>query len=142
MTVDAQTEVKPREPAEELFVKFHYAEVKDLAKQFLTLIAGTLVLTVSFAEKIVPLQGAHPAQKWLLGICWLSLLVAFVLAGLGIYTNYLAAEQARGGMIYDYGTNFQLLARRAYRYLDIAGVLFTASLCLLALTGATRLFLQ
>ena len=134
-------EVGPQSP-EEVFVAFHYAEVKDLAKQFLTLIAGTLVLTVSFAEKIVPIAAAHVSQKWLLGMCWLSLLAAFVLTGLGIYTNYLAAEQAKGAMIYDYRTSFQVLARRTYRFLDFAGVLFTLSLCLLALSGAARLFLQ
>ena len=142
MPTDAPKEAKPQESAEDMFVKFHYAEVKDLAKQFLTLIAGTLVLTVSFSDKIVPLSGALPAQKWLLGICWLSLLASFVLAGLGIYTNYLAAEQARGALIYDYKTSFQSLAKRSYRFLDLAGVLFAASLCLLALTGAARLFLQ
>lgn len=142
MPAENESFTKPNESPEEAFVKFHYAEVKDLAKQFLTLISGTLVLTVSFADKIVPISEAHTVQKWLMGVCWLSLLVAFVLAGLGIYTNYLAAEQARGAMIYDYQTNFQLLARRAYRFLDFAGILFTVSLAFLALTGIVRLFLQ
>jgi len=64
-----------------MFVAFHYAEVKDLSKHFLTLIAGTLVLTISFADKIVPLGEAKFYQKILLGSCWLSLIVAFILAG-------------------------------------------------------------
>jgi hypothetical protein len=36
------------------FVRFHYVEMKDLTKQFLTLIAGTLVLTISFADRSCP----------------------------------------------------------------------------------------
>lgn len=128
------------ESAEKIFVKFHYAEVKDLSKQFLTLIAGTLVLTVSFADKIVPIDHATVLQRTLLCFCWLFLLLAFALAGLGIYVNYLAAEQASGGLIYDYKSDFKSLARKSYVYLDAAAGAFTLSLCLLGGAGASRLF--
>jgi len=123
---------------EQIFAEFHYAEVKDLAKHFLTLIAGTLVLTVSFSDKILPFDTASRLQKYLLAGCWLGLLMSFVMAGFGLFTNYLAAEQARGGIIYNYQTDFRTLARRSYALLDLAAVIFTASLVLLGTTAMTR----
>jgi hypothetical protein len=137
----------PKEPEdvkktpEQLFTAFHYAEVKDLAKHFLTLIAGVLVLSVSFSDKIVPFDSASRIQKCLLAGCWLGLLASFVLAGFGLFMNYLAAEQAQGGIIYDYKTEFRALARRSYALLDIAAMLFALSLGLLAATAMTRFLL-
>jgi hypothetical protein len=128
------------ETPEQLFLRFHYAEVKDLAKHFLTLIAGSLVLSVSFAEKILPLASASPGQRWLLGGCWLALLFSLVLAGLGLFTNYLAGEQAHGGIIYDYRIGFRVLVQMSYLFLDVAALAFGMALVLLAATGVTRYF--
>jgi hypothetical protein len=128
------------EKVEQLFLRFHYAEVKDLTKHFLTLIAGSLVLSVSFADKILPLDTASIGQKGLLGACWLALLLSLVLAGFGLFTNYLAGEQAHGGIIYSYGVDFRVLVRRSYRLLDLSAVVFALGLFLLAATGVTRYF--
>lgn len=129
-------------PEADIFVKFHYVEVKDLSKHFLTLISGTLVLMVSFSEKIAAVSSAHVGQKILLGGCWVALLIAFVSAGLGIYFNYLAAEQAQGALIYNYSSDFKVLARRAYRHLDAAGIFFAAALVFLAMSGVIRLIIN
>jgi hypothetical protein len=134
------TKEDPATP-EKAFAEFHYAEVKDLAKHFLTLIAGALVLSVSFSDKILPLDSANRLQRLLLAACWLGLLVSFVLAGFGLFMNYLAAEQARGGIIYDYQTDFRTLARRSYALLDYAAIIFAAALALLAATAMTRFLL-
>lgn len=133
------TETKP-ETREELFLRFHYAEVKDLTKHFLTLISGSLVLSVSFAEKILPLASATPWQKALLGGSWLALLLSLILAGAGLFINYLAGEQATGGIIYDYQVAFRALVQRSYFCLDLAAMIFGLALALLAVTAVTRYF--
>ena len=139
MPKEIKTKQDDDKPPQEKFVEFQYAEVKDLTKQFLTLIAGTLVLSVSFADKILPLDQARPFQKSLLACCWLLLIIAFILAGLGIFINLLAGVKARGSSVFGYQCNYKRLAKCAYIALDIAGVLFTLALSLLAATGASRL---
>jgi len=47
----------------EEIIQFRYQEIKDISKQFLTLIAGALVVTVSFADKILPLDQALSFEK-------------------------------------------------------------------------------
>jgi hypothetical protein len=122
-----------------VFVDHLYAEAKDLAKHFLTLIAGTLVLSVSLANQILPLDHANFFQKALLAGCWLLLLLAFGLAGYGVYESYRALEQATGGVIYNWQEDFRHIARGAYLFLDLAGVLFGLALFALAVVGASRL---
>ena len=133
------SDTQPETP-EQLFLRFHYAELKDLTKHFLTLIAGSLVLSVSFADKILPLTAATSFQKALLGGSWLALLISLVLAGAGLFINYLSGEQATGGIIYDYQVEFRTLVRRSYVCLDLAAVIFGIALALLAATAVTRYF--
>ena len=68
----------------ELFLKYHYAETKDLLKAFLTLLSATLVLSIAFAEKIVEFKSSTRLAKALLMSCWISLVVSIVLCGLSI----------------------------------------------------------
>ncbi len=86
-------------PARERYLEFNYIEIKDLAKYFITMIAGTLVLSVSFAGNIVQIGQATLAQRMMLGLCWLFLFLALLLAGLGMYFNYLAGEKAKGEVV-------------------------------------------
>jgi|GEM_PF-1832404 len=122
------------------FVEFQYAEVKDLAKQFLTLISGTLVLTVSFADKIVPLDKAGHFPKAMLAGSWLLLVIAFALAGAGLVGIFFAAVAAREGRVYGRPMDYRRLTRPSYHAINAAGLLFVGALVLLAITGATRLF--
>jgi hypothetical protein len=125
---------------EERFVEFQYAEMKDLTKQFLTVVTGTLVLTVSLADKILPIGSASGTQKVLLGSCWGLLLVAFILAGAGLAGIFFAAVAAREGAIYGYPVNYKRIFLPSFIAIDLAGVLFAASLVLLAVTVGMRLF--
>jgi len=125
--------------AEERFVEFQYVEIKDLTKQFLTLIVGTLVLSVSLSDKILPLQEASSIQKCLLGSCWVFLLLALILAGWGIFTNYLAAISAREGSIFGRPFNYRRMSHISYLSLDIGGILFVVALLLFGATGLSRL---
>ena len=122
------------------FVEFQYMEVKDLAKQFLTLISGTLVVTVSFADKIVPLDKAGHLPKAMLAWSWVLLVLAFVFTGIGLVGLFFAAVAAREGKVYNHPIEYHRLSRPSYHAINLAGVLFVGALVLLAATGGTRLF--
>src|SRR5947209_5983650 len=102
MSAQADDPLASRSPEERVFLKFLYPEVKDLAKQFLTLILGSLVLSVTFSEKIVSFSTANVVQQLCLMLSWLLLIVSLGMAGYGQYLIFLAAEQASGSVIYDY----------------------------------------
>ena len=129
----------PAETDEQVFVSFHYQEVKDLGKQFLTLISATLVFSVTFAEKILPFASATRFQKALLSLSWLILLASLAATGFGIYVNYLAASKAKGSVVYEYQRDFRSLARMSYAALDLAAILYGLSLFVLATIAGTRL---
>jgi hypothetical protein len=74
----------------ELFLKYHYAETKDLLKSFLTLLSATLVLSIAFAEKIVEFKSSTRWAKSFLMCCWLTLIVSIVLCGFSICAIALA----------------------------------------------------
>lgn len=137
---DTADDHEKRSPAE-LFRTFHYPEVKDLGKHFLTLISATLVLSVTFAEKIVGLDARRTPAFWLLALCWVLLVAALVACGWGLFRIYLAAEKSAGSIIYDYEGDFRDLARKSYFWLDCAALMFGGALLLLAASGVAR-FLQ
>jgi len=68
----------------EMVFKFDYGETKDLLKTFMTLISGTLVVSVAFAEKIVEVKNADRIARNFLIICWAGLVTALVLCGLAM----------------------------------------------------------
>ena len=115
-------------------------EVKDLAKQFLTLISGTLVVTVSFADKIVPLDKAGQFPRAMLASSWLLLVISFVLAGIGLVGIFFAAVAAREGRVYGRAMDYRRLSRPSYHFINASGLLFVAALVLHAITGGARLF--
>ena len=127
--------------AEERFVDFQYKEMKDLTKHFLTLIAGTLVLTLTVAEKLV---GEHPSPlaKQLLGFSWSALVLAFILAGTGLAGVFFAALAAREDRVFGFATNYRKVAMWSYLAIDLAGVLYVAALVLLVAVGLLGLSLR
>jgi hypothetical protein len=121
-----------------IFLEFQYPEIKDLLKHFLTLISGSLVFSVTFSEKIVGLDAAVPL-KVLMSIAWLCLLAALGFCGVGLYTLYLTAEQARLSLATsEDADDFQVTARASYQFQDLAGISFGAGLFLLVLAGILR----
>ena len=135
-------------PAER-YVAFQYEQMKDLTKHFLTLIAGTLVLTLSVADKLIVSVGnastapdiAHALSmgKLFLGSAWITLVVAFVFAGGGLAGVFFAAVAAREGKIYGKPANYTSWSRPSYLCIDFAGVLYVAGLALLVIAGLYRL---
>lgn len=80
-----------------LFMQYHYAEVKDLAKTFLTLVSAVLVLSLTFSDKIVDFLNASRTQKAYLVITWVLFITSIIFFGVALC--YLAVE---GGMaLYD-----------------------------------------
>jgi len=74
------------------------------------------------------------------------LLIAFTLAGFGIYTNYIAVICAKKGFVksFIYGNcmDYEKLITHTYIYLNIAGILFAVALMFLAATGMSRLLVS
>lgn len=78
----------------ELFVKLDYAESKDLAKTFFTLIAAVLVASITFSEKIVDIHNARRLPLFAMFACWFALLLSICLVGAGVVSMTLAAGVA------------------------------------------------
>ena len=129
----------PNDSDAKIFVDFYFRELKDLAKHFLTLVAGTLVLTVTFVEKFVNPSTSDALHLWLMGLCWFFLVVSFLLCGIGLFRLFIAAEKAMGSVIFDYQGDFKSLARKAELFFDLAAISYGMALVLLALTGFLRL---
>ena len=128
------------EEAAQTFLQFYYPEVKDLCKHFLTLISATLVFSIVFSEKIVDFTRASQLHKaGLLGV-FLLLIVALGLCGLGLYYIFVAAEQAAGSVVLDYGGDFRVFARRSYLLLDLSGLCYGLGMLGLVLIAASRIF--
>ena len=118
-----------------IFLAFQYPEVKDLCKQFLTLISGILVFSIAFSEKIIDFQRARLFQRLSLLVSWALLMISFVACGSGLYFIFIAAESANGSIIYNYGHDFKYFTRISYTLLDFAGVSFVAALLTLVFTA-------
>jgi len=117
------------------FLSFQYPEVKDLCKQFLTLISAILVFSITFSEKIVDFQRAPLNQRMSLLASWVLLVVALISCGLGLCCIFIAAESANGSAIYNYGHDFKYFTRFAYAFLDFSGISFVVALIALILAA-------
>src|SRR4051812_29266427 len=80
--------------AAEIFLLFHYGELKDLGKHFLVIASAVLAFTVTFPEKVSGDTGIVLAQRSLLVTSWFGMMGAFTAAGIGLYYNFRAAAQA------------------------------------------------
>jgi hypothetical protein len=122
----------------EVFLSFHYNELKDLGKHFLSIVVGVLAFSVTFSEKMINFTDATSLQKTLLICSWSSLIIAVVAAGTGLYFNYIAGAQANGAIIKGNKYDFKPLVRRTYRLYEIAGGCFIIALILMATIAALK----
>ena len=122
------------------FLKFHYAEVKDLSKHFLTLITAVLTFSITMAEKFIEISTAAWYFKAAIVFCWFLFLCALASCGLGLYFIFLAGEQASGSIIYKYKDDFKKFSQKSYICLDTAGILFVIGMIVLALLGVSKIF--
>lgn len=80
----------------ESFLKYDYAETKDLLKTFITLISATLVLSLTFSDKVIKYDQAQPNIRRTMLLSWTLLVLALISTGLGL--AFIAA--AAGKMLY------------------------------------------
>jgi len=123
------------------FLEFEYAEIKDISKQFLTVVAAVLALSVTFAEKIADFENASSCFRMLIVSAWVLNLFSFVLGGVAIFFVYNAGACAKNTLLYNQEKYpFRSLSNKAHGCLFIAGVLFVVALLLLVVSGITRVY--
>jgi hypothetical protein len=72
------------------FLTYNYAESKDLAKSFLTLISAILVFSITFSDKVVNFQNATRQTRVLLITSWVLFVGSIVLCGISLVYYYNA----------------------------------------------------
>jgi hypothetical protein len=116
------------------FLKYAFAETKDLALHFLTVVTAVLVFSLTFAEKIVNFNSAGRSARLFISVSWCSLLLSIVSCGIAIC--YVALS---GGAASANGDPRQYLPpmHNAILCLSIAGVLFVLALVTLIIAALT-----
>lgn len=122
---------------EEKFLQYDYAETKDLLKTFLTLISATLVLSLTFSERLISSGGASAATRNLLFASWATFIVALICAGLGVCFIAAAAGKAIYGHIPLFNTSYWRLAVTSWIFVLAAGSCYVGGLVVLALATAS-----
>ncbi len=122
------------------FLEFHYVEIKDLTKQFLTVVAAVLALSVTFSEKIVNFSQAGMAQRFLMILTWGLCLLAVILGGCAIYFIFNAGIAAKATVLYGELKPYRTRTRLSYLCLYAAGISFVIALFLLVLIVLLRMF--
>jgi len=116
------------------FMTYDYAELKDLCKEFLTLVSAILVFSITFADKIV---GFKATSRWPLLVSWIAFIVAIVLCGLGLGLIALAGGQAVSGAPSDI---YRSMEYRASMMTFGAGLSFLIGLAALIVAGVLAMF--
>lgn len=132
---DAQAFQQCLDQTAKLFLEKDYAEVKDLAKTFLTLLSAVLVASITFSEKIVDIHSAKKTPLLAMLACWLLLMLAIVFTGSGLASMAIAAGLAAYHPI----TNFLPLEAHSVSLFLLACVGFGAALLALIVAGAISL---
>jgi hypothetical protein len=149
-------------------LEYQYVEIKDLAKQFLVVIAGVLTLSVAFSEKIVVFDKAPLSIRLLMTAIWVACFVAFMLGGAAIFLIYNAGIIAKYASVhavlreadwtlwgyhlaypltyfgypltYPYALSYFDLLALSQIVLTWGGSLFAGALLLFAIIGMWKLF--
>ncbi len=70
------------------FITYDFAITKHLCKQFITVVTGVLVFSLTFSDKIVNFSAAQKYLRVLLGLSWASMLFAIIACGLGLHRGW------------------------------------------------------
>jgi hypothetical protein len=117
------------------FFERSYAESKDLAKAFLTLLTAVLVASITFSEKIVDVGNAKRFPVNLMITCWVLLIAAMLFTGAGLGTMALAA----GATTFTSDVNFPIYTAHAARLFILACFAFGIAMVSLMAAGAMSL---
>ena len=113
------------------FLEKEYEVTRDLCKSFLTLLAGLLVGSITFSEKIVNFNSASRTARSLMISCWLCLLLAIVACGAGLTLMTVAA----GWAIYQPFSDYFIFEEPAIYLFLFAGISFGSGLACLISSG-------
>ena len=125
--------------AAQKFLTYDYAETKDLCKQFLTLVSGILVFSVTFGEKIVSFREAGARGRRPLFAAWSLFIIAIISCGLGLTILAIAGGEAAYGQS---SSAFYDTAQKAYLWVIAAGLAFIFGLICLVWAAASSLFVN
>ncbi|MEV4781357.1 hypothetical protein [Burkholderia sp. LMU1-1-1.1] len=120
-----------RKALADTFQKYDYAESKDLAKSFLTILVAVFVASITFSEKIAGIAIAGIWTKTFMITCWVALLVAIVFCGCGLALMSIAV----GWAAHSPHTNFFLFEFDAARLFVMSGLFFGGGLAAMLATG-------
>jgi hypothetical protein len=117
------------------FIKYDFTITEDLCKQFITVVTGVLVFSLTFSEKIISFSTAKKSFRILLGISWASMLFAIIACGLGLTYICIAGGQAVYG-----GEGYPIAAWTSYKWITAAGISFIVGLISLIIAALARPF--
>jgi hypothetical protein len=119
-----------------LFIKYDYAETKDLAKTFLTLASGVLVISLTFSEKVVEFRTASWPSKLSIVVAWISLILSIIFCGSALVYLSIAGGEAV------YGGSFEATAHMAYGLIVLSGCAFVFGLLALVASAILSLLVR
>lgn len=119
----------------QVFMTADYAEMKDLAKSFLTLLIAVLVASITFSEKVVDFSKAGTWSRLLMITSWVLLLIAIVTLGAGLAFMTIGA----GSATYQPNLDYQIFEAKAIPLYVIAGVAFGSGLAAMLLSGVAAI---
>jgi hypothetical protein len=119
------------------FIKYDFTITQDLCKQFITVVTGVLVFSLTFSEKIVSFSTTKRPFRILLGISWAAMLFAIIACGLGLTYICIAGGQALYG-----DQSYPPSAWTAYKWIIAAGISFIAGLISLIIVALARPFMS
>ena len=120
----------------DLFLRADYAEMKDLAKSFLSLLIATLVASITFSEKIVDVSRAGARARTLMVASWLAIFGAILSLGAGLALMTIGA----GVATYSPSARFKDFEIKAIPLYIAAGLSFGFGLFGMLLSGVASLF--
>ena len=100
----------------EKFLQYDYGETKDLLKTFITLVSATLVLSLTFSEKVIDVAHASNAIADILLLAWILFVAALIGAGLGMCFIAAAAGKILYGSIPLFNLSYWRLAVTAWLF--------------------------
>jgi hypothetical protein len=118
-----------------LFIERDFAESKDAAKTFLTLLVGVFVASITFSEKIVNVAGGTPWTKGAMVLCWVLILIAIASCGAALALMIIAA----GVAAHQPDLNYYVYENDAAKLWLFSGLVFGTSLVSLFVAGVLAL---
>ena len=126
----------------DIFLRFHYADVKDAFKQLFTIIAAVFAFSAAFVQK----AGAAENVEWYWKVYYFSPYALFSLSlGIclvGYYMLGVAGDKATNIRLWDYWIpswnkmEFTQCALRSSTALELSGGMFLVGLLMLAVVAA------